>query len=912
MTSLFNSLAEISSGYSVFEKDQILTESQLNSVSAYLGDQDRLDRMNLVGIGIICGFRVRLSSSIVSLGKGVGITTDGDLIRIGEDSQYDQFKVYDKSFPRYEPFYVDEENMLKVYELIEQGETDPLAKGLMQFATETGMDLSNMVALLLMESYIKDDDLCTGDDCDNHGQDYVSRVKLLLVEKSSVSQLFPNIQTSDKAARAIHDIVADRVLVPASLNSTGSLVDRFTSACTSMHARITLELPGVWSNFSFLLASTFTGDPTSGWVTRLNSINSSFSSTSTGIQYYYDFLKDIIDTWNEMRGCFFGESAWCCPDIDGFQKHLMLGNLVPTNDIDQNRLGFYPSPAVNRDDDLKQAIFLLQKIGSMIDHFSLPAVVNTLSDIRVTPSYTASQSLQNKSIPYYYKIQNNDSIAEHWNYKLHKRDMDAYNYSYHAATYDAQGPARSPLASVIDQNDFFRIEGHLGLTATSALTEIESQIVSHNLPFTVCTVLLGTDRKNVVDRVGAGYTDLNRLHYILRQDMSYKLDEVTDFSNLFKDKVFEAVNKNVVADDFSGIDGLMMTATTINSALNSKAASAKRVLNADYVSYQQDISWMSDIGDAMMSASQFQYQMNEVVNTSSSTSFDSFVSNNTVNWLPWIDKLIRSKDDKADNRKLFRNFVNENPGMEHTAGVLRGGTFILVYDTNGIVVADFMLSNYLDQRIEKDTSEPSLDKPAIPKGNVWIGGLKIVPQIEILVADQIDIFKGKFELDWNYKFDIQTAYSDALVNVLDIIKGGGQYSGPPGVVDVDYSGDIILEANVDQLNKNTGLVILYEDKLKDDRLTDSERSFYELQLGNTQKELAVNVENVAKQLDVSRTDVLNGEGGKVAMQAMNVALGAVAANADAKTLMEAGLVNVEGATGNSSLALGLNSMLKMF
>ena len=44
------SLETLSSEYSVFERDQVLTEAQLNSVARYFDDQERLTRVELLGV----------------------------------------------------------------------------------------------------------------------------------------------------------------------------------------------------------------------------------------------------------------------------------------------------------------------------------------------------------------------------------------------------------------------------------------------------------------------------------------------------------------------------------------------------------------------------------------------------------------------------------------------------------------------------------------------------------------------------------------------------------------------------------------------------------------------------------------------------------------------------------------------
>ena len=126
MTQILRSLDDITCGYSVFEKDQMLTHDQLNSVADYLDDQSRLTRISLSGVGIVCGLRVSRQGDRVTLTGGVGVTTDGDLLRLPGDTVYDRFRVYDATQPAYSQFYaggIIPGEMLPLYELVGSSES---------------------------------------------------------------------------------------------------------------------------------------------------------------------------------------------------------------------------------------------------------------------------------------------------------------------------------------------------------------------------------------------------------------------------------------------------------------------------------------------------------------------------------------------------------------------------------------------------------------------------------------------------------------------------------------------------------------------------------------------------------------------------------------------------------------------
>ena len=200
MANVIQHLAEISKGYKVFEDNQVLTKEPLNALVDYLDDQERLTRVALLGVGIVCGLRVSLSDATVVLTKGVGVTTDGDLLRAPEDLAYTRFRLYDQTAPKYDAFYAGA-TMRTVFELV--GEDVSSAPKLTTFTAQTGKKVGDMVAVLLMESALRDLDLCTGGDCDNKGQDALSNVRLLLLDPADVAALREKLPTLDAASRQL-------------------------------------------------------------------------------------------------------------------------------------------------------------------------------------------------------------------------------------------------------------------------------------------------------------------------------------------------------------------------------------------------------------------------------------------------------------------------------------------------------------------------------------------------------------------------------------------------------------------------------------------------------------------------------------------------------------------------------------
>ena len=785
MTSAIRILQDLTTGYSIFEKDQVLTESQLNSITNYLNDQNRLASIYLVGVGVVSGLRVLLSNLDaiaaikVTVTKGIGITTDGDLLYYNNDTVCDRYTLYDKAYPKYAPFYLksegSEEKMIAVYELIPQGVTDSRSPiSLSEFSTQTSKALNNMVAVLLMESYVNNPDLCTGTDCDNLGQDCVNTPKLLLVEKDAINSLLkPAISTPDQAVNSLNEItlnevVAERPSIGSTITSVSALTEVYKTVCSNIYGNLVDELTNVYPKCAFFLTDVFTSDPTDRWVTHLKKILNDSTTANLGIQYYYDFLKDVVETYNQFRDLLFGDNTWCCPDINWFPKHLLLGNLVldSTSNPNENRTAFYPSPAISQtSESLNHAKFLIRKLDTLLQlkTFRIPEVPDAPDSIRIIPSLFEDHPLEERAIPYYYQVNLEEANPIHrsWNYHLNQRRMDNRNYSYNAPNYRAQGAAANPLVAQIGKFSFFRIEGHLGKNVATAISRIESEIRSKNLPFTVRAILLGADKTKLVRKPDIRYSDLHRIHYLLRQDVHHQLEEVSQFSKEFK----KTVDDNVIGE--SNAQSLRELADQSNQTVTGNVESVGNKLNLSYRDYKSGQSWKPNFLAAITAASEFKFNISPVLKTEFTTPFDSLISNTHILWLDWLDEIIQKKDDTEDEKLLFAGFVSQNPSIEHFAGVSRGGTFVLIYDENNTVVADFMLPYYHEDKIEEAPVETTLPKSTIRPDIIINRGIRVIPSLDRRLFD----FREVLEPELTKRFDLQQKYFDVYKGFVDTSTG---------------------------------------------------------------------------------------------------------------------------------------------
>lgn len=513
-----NKLDNVTTQYRKFNENQVLTEGQLNEFIDYFEDQDRLSRTRLSGVGIACGFKStsvygynpmlvkqRLNISAIAITQGAGVTTDGDLItlRQKEDKPSEVTIDFDAKNYAYYRNYIDEvgyehfrigDTQIPLLELITQEEYDQLqAKGVNVVDFRPVAEINNIndkIIILYLESYSNEEWRCEDADCDNTGAEQVSNLTVLLADSQSVSDLLTNGNAKDTLYK-IHNtyeelfdnlpnLEAKRVILDQSITTAPQLKTRFQNAIGSVS-----ELSEGFN----AIANTFNISVNLGGQSLINKLNSLLYTTSPRLedyQYRYDLLKDLIDTYNEIKGLILHLNVECNPNISSFPKHLMLGSVGATLELGEHtpfRHGFYNSPVTTNDDEYYERIIMLaNRFVEKINGFQ-----SYIGPIKITPS-NLNVRLGEKAIPYYYNV--DKALLDKWNFEKTKTDRETYNLSYHTTHLAGEDYVQNPLNYSIDNNDFYRIEGHLGLPYKTALQNINDIKTRYGLAFDVITLVL--------------------------------------------------------------------------------------------------------------------------------------------------------------------------------------------------------------------------------------------------------------------------------------------------------------------------------------------------------------------------------------------------------------------------------------
>ena len=583
-TNQFLVLDKISMEYHAFRKDQLLTHTQLNELIDYFEDQDRLTRTCLIGVGLVCGLVVDYDAKepAVSVGKGCGVTTDGDLL-VMNPTTFRDYKLYDNrkkgtNDPIYDPFFpaTDGGKQINLWELVipdSQGALPLDSKPLGTFNADTGKVLDDMTVLLYLEYYLQDPDKCTAIDCDNQGPRQVSQIKVLLLSKVDMEKVINRDPAQEVIADSIYLkyhgsgvqyfnlplIKAKRVILNTFNNSSIALLAKsYTGIVQVDGGKLIKAVKDLYAGFQFMI------DPAG--KTNINNLLQDLQLT-LGMhpkiyhaQYLYDYYKDLITAYNELRVLLFSSMSECCPDKYAFPKHIMLGELKPFGIVPAPyRHEFYPSPAVTgARDKIANCRSMWLRLQQLIQQFNLPDQPST---VKITPSTDYDRLLEERAVPFYYK--DVKSIVQNWNYAYSRRGTEKNILSYHAPQYAAGLDSTiNPLDYSIDANNFFRIEGHLGKQLGSAMELISGIKNNKSVPFDLVAVRINkTGNLSDInpDDFDCQFEDLNAILKAWLIEQNCLFANIARFFTGFSTN--KAIGFHTRIDDYKAVDQPVYAAT---------------------------------------------------------------------------------------------------------------------------------------------------------------------------------------------------------------------------------------------------------------------------------------------------------------------------------------------------------------
>jgi PKD repeat protein len=545
--------------YPVFEADQVLTNDDLNLLVDYLDSQQRLTRTRLIGMGIVCGLELSQDPSAASIriSRGCGVTSWGYLV-LGEAVTLGFYRDYTlpstvPAADQYPPFTLGS-GQASLYELLTTEEYDNLNDRSQVTALQNAPQgfLKDKVVVLYLE--ITEDNLknCLTGDCDNKGIDVAINLKRLLVSTADLSAGSSGVATT---ATGAVDGLADLFMPVVTLTSTAAataagIYKAYTDVFdTSVQGNIIDRLSDALNRIYTLLSPLLTDFPSNPFLqvkaTLVKRLADVEKNVPYAVQYYYDFIDDLVKAYDELKHSSRAMIAECCPDDSLFPLHLLLGMAtVATAPGAAYRQYFLCSPLYTGRQDLVSEIRqLFARIKVMIDNFFVPSPAPVATNVnlrsvlglrgnalkvKITPSRLGTAPLSVRAIPYYYQIDRLNPIQVSWNFRKSRAGKSNQNLSYNADKYNTlpEGqPFINPLSYSLEPYNFFRIEGHIGQNYYNVLKYITTQQGAYRLPFDVVAVKLGTDWTDITPDAACVFSDLEAEYELLKSELYCKLGD---------------------------------------------------------------------------------------------------------------------------------------------------------------------------------------------------------------------------------------------------------------------------------------------------------------------------------------------------------------------------------------------------
>ena len=532
----------------IFEPNQVLKNTDLNSIVTYLDSHNRLTRTHLIGMGIVCGLAVQSSTALdeIRITAGCGITSEGFFVQylpLFDTANVDRYR-----FTHYREESLNKDRLIPSESKDQQYLLQELitAKTASDQSGDTKIHpltnlakLDEKVVLILCDWEDRVRDSCLVD-CDDRGRDRNFSLRFFLIDKSASSD--PNILSAEKLLRAgfavdagqtldsafqgwfsVPECHIDRLGYPtqsgrqvvdlSEILNFDDLMRAYYRVCKAGILLIDKALQQTHTLFSPFI-STFhpTNAALDNLKNRLKEIliglvpvaiaNAdpfpddvppyvpSQPQVGYGIQYFHDYLVELVAAFNELKDALFDLMDACMPDMGRFPKYLLAGEVSPpTADCPRPSLyrhSFYQPPIYNGNQQRKQEVrHLYERLVRISEGFNFLPFYQT--PVKITPSRTRQALLGEQAIPYYYNYSN---IYPYWNYDACRKQRAAHLPAYFRLN-GLSNQRGYDLIPRIDWSDFCRIEGHVGLPLMEAIARIEGYKQDFNLAFDLVVVRLG-------------------------------------------------------------------------------------------------------------------------------------------------------------------------------------------------------------------------------------------------------------------------------------------------------------------------------------------------------------------------------------------------------------------------------------
>lgn len=564
----------------IYQVNQVLNADDLNDTSRYLEEQLRLTRNKAIGNGILCGLEHRydLDQNVLTIQKGIGITSMGYLVNFSGAS-YRRYRPFPGPSDQlaYPYFNASEEEFEQRIpnELTKARFESPVTEGGDSMGEETPEDSSVLelfelipgtgeegepitdqfivgkVLLVYLDCSDVNLDICDPNSCDNRGKERIFQLRVLVASKAVVDLLLTRslpYQCPPISKAEMPVIEVGKVTAPIlGLVYFKNLYERYRIIISNVSTRLIDAMELVRSGVQGIIDNQTSLEHAIKMLQyqgEIDLMQSNFRLKAYVIQYIYSYFLDLVECYHEIREALI-DYCTCCPqDPLQFPRHLLLGEIMPDSPFvalpaaefgnlvisdapfnqgynfrfleDAYRHPYVPAAKAPCAAFPKQRIrSLISKFILMAHRFDIRIAAQEQMPIKLTPSKYGDYPLSDKAIPYYYNLlHRNDLLIKNWSFeKTHQRKMEKV-YSHQLID-----QTDHPLKYTHDEQNFYRIEGHIGKPYQEAIETIRQQKQNLGLSFDLVAIKAGNGAGSFMKENSCYFHDLEVTFTTLLQQL---------------------------------------------------------------------------------------------------------------------------------------------------------------------------------------------------------------------------------------------------------------------------------------------------------------------------------------------------------------------------------------------------------
>lgn len=499
----------------VFKPNQALTAANLNDLREFLDQQDRLTRRALIGVGVLCGFRVDVDDEgRVLISRGVAVTTEGHLF--AEDAVVcDRVTPYEVPLPsgsdvppdqvaeaRYPFLFPDGETQVDAWELLSTEAA--VAEGEPEPEDITAAFLTDKTVMLFLEVTERALKSCDINDCSDKGAELQLVLRRLLVRRADADAMMSlEEQIAGRPTdRAHHPSLAlpmlrveDLGLARNAIASYPALFARILQIAARLGAELPKALRDAYDAYRHLLSDMYPEDqyPEGPFPDDFfGNVWGNLAVEPFLAQYFYGYMLDAVQAYNELVDAARALDCECLPNPDRFPRHVLLGDAtaapggfvaevstpqeLAAYDPLAASTGFGPGPRPPRRrtpwtpactgprlDDLRA---LFHRLTLLAHAFQLRGLLQ--EEIRVTPSRHDAAPLGSRCIPPYYAFTAQSDLFRVWSPEKTRANLLGTVYAHRFSARNGE----HPYLYRVDGETFHAVAGHVGKSLDQALHEL--------------------------------------------------------------------------------------------------------------------------------------------------------------------------------------------------------------------------------------------------------------------------------------------------------------------------------------------------------------------------------------------------------------------------------------------------------